>query len=354
MLRVFVVMLIFFAGMFAGWIIRGVDTMPVENASPARLLPEKEAIPRNIHTLYAEGSLQEVLELSRGDIALILELIGPATSTRARTLLQIHMATYGESLYGLIRLAMMETKYGNYDSAIVMMEKADLLTITQEEEKFFFIRLHEISDAYERSLLAVENYGMLDEFYERITFAMPEQAHFFLKLALLRIRLGNYEAALAPLSQIENHPKFGEKARELIAQTEVDDLVGSLEVLPLKSNGNQFVVEAVIDGSYSINLLIDTGAAMTVLDESVLQAMGYNLVGQRQEFYSTANGVVEAPVVSIQQLALGDASMGPLSVGALSLSLPGNIDGLLGMNFLRHYEFHIDQDRRELHLKSER
>ena len=124
MLRVFIAMLIFFAGMFAGWIIRGVDIIPVENASPARLLPEKEVIPRNIRTLYAEGSLQEVLELSRGDIALILELMGPATSNRARTRLQIYMATYGEALYGLIRLALMDTSYCNYDSAVAMMEKS--------------------------------------------------------------------------------------------------------------------------------------------------------------------------------------------------------------------------------------
>ena len=156
------------------------------------------------------------------------------------------------------------------------------------------------------------------------------------------------------MSQIENHPQFGEKARELIAQTDVDEQLRSLEVLPLESNGNQFVVNAVIDDIRSINLLIDTGAAMTILDQRVLQALGYNLNGQRQEFFSTANGVIEAPVVSIRRLALGEASMGPLSIGALTLSLPENIEGLLGMNFLRHYDFRIDQDRRELHLNSER
>ena len=354
MLRVFAAFVIFLTGLFAGWIIRGLKTEPVESATPVESLIQEEVEPRDIRALYAEGNLQEVIEMSQGDGAVIRDLIGNSTSARARTLLQIFMATYGESFYGLMRLAMMETEYENFDGAVTLMEKAYLLTITPGEERFFFVQLREISDTYEKSLLAVENYDLLDEFYERITFAMPEQAHFFLKLGLLRIRLGNYDAALAPLSQIENHPQFGEKARELIAQTEVDELLESLEVLPLKSNGNQFVVEAVIDESRLVNLLIDTGAAMTVLDEGLLQALGYNLNGQRQELFSTANGVVEAPVISIQQLALGDASVGPLSVGALTLSMPGNIDGLLGMNFLRHYDFHIDQDSRELYLNSER
>lgn len=354
MLRVFAVMAIFLVGLLAGWWVRGLNPVLVERAGPVIPSPPKAHSQHNMRTLYAEGYLQEVLELSQGNNGLILELVGQATSGRARTLLQIYMAAHGEFMVGLIRLAMMETEYGDFEGAITLMEKAYLLAITQDEETFFFTRLHEISSSYEKSLLAVENYEQLDEFYERITLAMPEHAPFFLKLGLLRIRLGNYEAAMAPLSQIENHPQFGEKARELIARTEVDELVESLEVLPLQNRGDQFVVEAVIDGSHRINLLIDTGAAMTVLDESVLQRLGYNLNGQHQEFFSTANGVIEAPVISIQRLALGDASVGPLSVGALSLSLPGNIDGLLGMNFLRHYDFHIDQDRRELHLNSER
>ena len=354
MLRVFAAIVIFLTGLFAGWIIRGLKTEPVESAMPVESLIQEDLEPRDIRALYAEGNLQEVIEMSQGDGAVILDLVGNSTSGRARTLLQIFMATYGEFFYGLVRLAVMETGYGNFEGAFTLMDKAYLLAITESEEQIFSVRLGELADTYEKSLLAVENYDLLDGFYERITFAMPEQAHFFLKLGMLRISLGNYQSALAPLSQIENHPQYGEKARELISRTEVEELFESLEVLPLKSRGNQFVVEAVIDESRRINLLIDTGAAMTVLDEGLLQALGYNLNGQRQEFFSTANGVVEAPVISIQQLALGDASLGPLSVGALSLSMPGNIDGLLGMNFLSHYDFRIDQDSRELYLNSER
>ena len=353
-IRLIIAIVIFIAGLAAGWMIRDVSDKPAEIAAPPEPITQKAELPLDIHTLYAEGNLGQVVMLSGGDGELILALVGDSTSNRARALMQSHMETYGEFFDGLIRLALLEKVNGNFEKAVTLIERAYLLAVTQDQERILNIRLRELSASYQKSLVAVENYERLDEFYERITFAMPEQAHFYLKLGMLRISLGNYEAALAPLSQIENHTQFGEKARELIAQTDVDETLESLEVLPLQAKGNQFVVEAVIDEGSRVNLLIDTGAAMTVLDEGILVALGYNLNGQRQELFSTANGVVAAPVISIQQLALGGATMGPLSVGALTLSMSGDIDGLLGMNFLRHYDFRIDQDRRELHLNSER
>ncbi|MBQ60787.1 MAG: hypothetical protein CMQ19_01800 [Gammaproteobacteria bacterium] len=353
-IRLFSAIAIFAAGLATGWMIHDVDKATVDIAVPPKLKTVELNRPRDLRVLYAAGNLEQVVTLSQGEDGLILALTNNATSDRARTLLRRYMETHGEFFAGLVQLALMEKKNKNFEQAIGLIERANLLAVSEDQEKILNTNLRELSVSYQKNLVAVENYERLDEFYERITLAMPEQAHYLLKLGMLRISLGNYEAALAPLSQIENHPQYGEKARGLIAQTDVDESFESLEVLPLWTNGNQFVVEALIDEGSPINLLIDTGAAMTVLDEGILVALGYNLNGQRQELFSTANGVVAAPVISIQQLALGGAAMGPLSVGALTLSMSGDIDGLLGMNFLRHYDFRIDQDRRELHLNSER
>lgn len=348
------VIALFVAGVATGWVVRGVNEGQQEVvAVPIEPVHQESAEP-DILEMYASGHLDQIVLRSHGDSSLVHKLVQNSTRSKARSLLRKFMAAHGEYFAGLMRLAMIEKVNGEYESALVLMERADLLSSTQGEQDRFSALLLDITDAYAKELLAVENFAKVDELYERITFAMPEQGTFFLKLGLLRIRMGNYDAALAPLSQIENHMLYGEEARELISQTEVEELLGSLEVLPLKSNGNQFVVEAIIDRRYRVNLLIDTGAAMTVVDASVLQSMGYNLNGTQQGLFSTANGVVEAPVVSIEQLALGSASTGPLAVGALSLSMPDGIDGLLGMNFLRHYDFRIDQNNNRLHLDSER
>jgi clan AA aspartic protease (TIGR02281 family) len=345
---------LFVLGVAVGWMLRGGDEVFLEEASePFELVPDESEAP-NFREMYSRGELDEIVRLSQGHADVIHILLQNSTAQKARLLLGKFMAVHGPYFHGLMRLANLEKQAGEFESALALMEKADLLSRTQSEQDSFSALLLEITDAYAKELLAVENFAPLDALYQRITLNMPEQAFFFLKLGLLRIRMGNYDAALAPLSQIENHMLYGEEARELISQTQVDETLGSLEILPLKSNGVQFVVEALIDRRHRINLLIDTGAAMTVIDASVLQSMGYNLNGKQQGLFTTAGGVVEAPVVSIEQLALGSAVAGPMAVGALSLSMPGGIDGLLGMNFLRHYDFRIDQDSKTLHLNSER
>jgi len=56
----------------------------------------------------------------------------------------------------------------------------------------------------------------------------------------------------------------------------------------------------------------------------------------------------------LQRLSLGGAAINQLAVGALALDMPEGINGLLGMNFLRHFDFRIDQESRVLHLDVQR
>ena len=353
-MRILIFIALFLAGVAVGWMLRAVDLVPLEEAGvPFELIPDESEVP-DFRKMYSKGHLDEIVEFSQGRTEVIQPLVQNSTSQKARMLLEKFMAAHGPYFDGLMSLASLQKQAGEFESSLVLMEKADLLSRTQTEQDSFSDLLLDITNAYAKELLAVENFATLDALYERITLNMPEQAFFFLKLGLLRIRMGNYDAALAPLSQIENHMLYGEEARGLISQTQVDETLGRLEVLPLKSNGIQFVVEALIDRRHRIDLLIDTGAAMTVIDASVLESMGYNLNGKQQGLFSTANGVVEAPVVSIERLSLGSAGTGPMAVGALPLSMPNGIDGLLGMNFLRHYDFRIDQDNKTLQLDSER
>jgi hypothetical protein len=55
-------------------------------------------------------------------------------------------------------------------------------------------------------------------------------------------------------------------------------------------------------------------------------------------------------VLSFDTLSLGTATTSAITFGALPLAMFNEIDGLLGMNFLRHYDFRIDQDRAVLEL----
>ena len=55
-------------------------------------------------------------------------------------------------------------------------------------------------------------------------------------------------------------------------------------------------------------------------------------------------------MLSFDTLSLGTATTSAITVSALPLAMSNEVDGLLGMNFLRHYNFRIDQDRAVLEL----
>ncbi len=242
-----------------------------------------------------------------------------------------------------------DLRRGQYEAAYEQLLIAATLANDNTQQSEFALLLANLVEALSKEFMALRQAQRLDEFYERLSFDFPQYAEYQLRLGKLRVQMGNEQAALPPLAQVINHPQYGAEARALMDQIEnSDDRFGVAEV-PLAGNGNQFVVVAMIDGTYPVRLLVDTGAAITAIDEEVLRRAGYDLNSDLQ-YFATANGPVQAPVLNLGELSLGAATIANLSVGALSLEMPGEVVGLLGMNFLRHYEFRIDQGRRVLVL----
>ena len=238
---------------------------------------------------------------------------------------------------------------GRYAAAYDLLLSAANLASSQVQEEDYVRLLAQLVDDYTKELVELRQAQGIDDLYERITFDYPQYAEYQFKLGKIRLQMGNLQAALPPLSQVMNHPQFGAEARELMGRIENNQSGLALTELPLQGSNGQFIVEAAIDGGQKVNLLVDTGAAMTAIDRGVLQSAGYDL-NTEQQYFATANGVVAAPVLTLRELRLGDARVANLSVGALPLNLPGKVVGLLGMNFLRHYEFRIDQTRQVLVL----
>lgn len=244
---------------------------------------------------------------------------------------------------------------GRAGDAIALLLESAALVAGPDAQQRFEAALAAAVDTEARRLTAAERLDELDALYERITLTLPELGVYFLKLGTLRVQAGDEGGALAVLSQIQQHPRFGESARSLLADVNAPqpgvDL--SLETLSLTRRGDQFIVDGVIDDGGNVSLLIDTGASMTVIARRHLEALGYSITGPTA-YFSTAGGVVEGPVITLSRLSLGAADVRQLPVGVLPVDFPGDIDGLLGMNFLRHFEFRIDQEAGELLIDSPR
>lgn len=319
----------------------------------------------------ASDAATELAEVrSNPDVTMTPVTVAPAPSADLPRLLQSIAAldpdsriaavtafetSFGRSFSSRLYVASCYVELGEASAAVDTLLGAALLVRTSEEQFMLERQLSITMDELAKMLVGRNRIDELDRLYEDITLALPELADFFLELGLLRIRTGDPVNGLVPLAQIENHPRLGAQARALIARIEADDTdTGEvLEEVPLRVAGSQFIVEAIIDGVHPVNLLIDTGAAMTVVDPGVLARFGYALDGPRA-YFRTAGGVVEAPLVDLGHLALGATGRSYLTVGSLAMDMPAGIDGLLGMNFLRHFEFRIDQEGNVLYLTSHR
>jgi predicted aspartyl protease len=66
---------------------------------------------------------------------------------------------------------------------------------------------------------------------------------------------------------------------------------------------------------------------------------------------NTANGSLMAPMYQFRELQIGKRKVTNIAVVILPMGGLDNADGLLGMNFLREFDFRIDQRKALLFLK---
>ena len=242
------------------------------------------------------------------------------------------------------------TGSGNHAAAVDLLMLADLSAVSAKEMEEVVYLLDKAVNLRVSQLRQAQRVAEIDTLYESVTLAMPERAEFYLRLAEHRMDMDNDQGALPVLAQIENHHQWGGRARELIAMIAAPEFGMPLANVPLSRSGNQFVVTASLDGQREVRLLIDTGASVTIVAPAILESLGY-VLGSRTGKFVTANGEIDAPLVGIQSLTVGEQVVSPITVGAISLSRrTASFDGLLGMNFLQKFEFFLDQQRSVLEL----
>ena len=331
----FTLWLVLLAAAFAaGLYLRTPEAPPPQE--PARV---PEATP-DLYALTRAGEFEATLALvgSEGWSILAAALEGlPAASERAGFL--AFEARFGASAANHLAIADTLLEDRRFLAAVDRIYEADRLGETPEPADQLLTRL---VDGLQSG--AVSDAAIL-EVLEGITLAFPEKARFQLLLGELMLAAGDPLGADGVLAQIVNHPRFGARARLLRAGDA--PLPGGV---PLERVGNQFYVDASIDDATEVTLMVDTGAAMTVLSSELLAVLGYDLAAAPKRYFSTAGGVVRAPVVRIDSFELGGRRLRDFPVGAIDMPLSADAAGLLGMDFLSRHPFAIDQERSVLIL----
>ena len=121
--------------------------------------------------------------------------------------------------------------------------------------------------------------------------------------------------------------------------------VGELIVLRLTVGG--------VDSNTFRNVFValDTGASTTMIPTEVAVDLGYDLANPNEQMM-TANGIVFANRIAVRKLTAIGETVENVDVVCHDLPEGSIIEGLLGLNFLRHFDVNISFSTGTIELRS--
>jgi clan AA aspartic protease (TIGR02281 family) len=146
--------------------------------------------------------------------------------------------------------------------------------------------------------------------------------------------------------------KTPEKYRSGAEQIEAEPAVAPDRVsAPLQIRGHIAVVQALLNNGAYANLVVDTGSTLTVISHAVARDLGIDVEGGDfpRASFQTVNGVVSAPVVTLESIQISGMEVRGLRASVHDIS--PEVSGLLGMNFLSLFRMDIDHSNSLLHLE---
>jgi clan AA aspartic protease (TIGR02281 family) len=112
--------------------------------------------------------------------------------------------------------------------------------------------------------------------------------------------------------------------------------------VPIQKKGEVVIVPAILNEKSTALFIVDTGASYTMLSPATATALGIDLENRQTVALQTANGRIQAPLVSLETIDVGGLQIKNVTAAVHDVFPDGTISGLLGLNFLRHFRLDID------------
>ncbi len=153
-----------------------------------------------------------------------------------------------------------------------------------------------------------------------------------------------------------------EKIKEQIAlknKLEADDARKKKELNSKKINisddGGHIIVTALLNNKVNATFILDTGASLVIIKDNIARQLGINVSALKREVKLKVADGRESTAKYTLLSSVNVQGVEALNVEAAILSNdvedPGLRDGLLGMAFLKHFNFKIDQRNKSLTLE---
>lgn len=219
-----------------------------------------------------------------------------------------------------------------------------------EKEEMWLSQIHQIAEKQRRSYAHNGAWHEQIDFFEPLLMEEPNYPPYILALSQAFIQLEEFVIADSYLDNISHLTAYQGQVAKLRRQMHSSQT--ELQAIKLNKLNEHFMVNARINKQYRTNLMIDTGASITVLSEAYFNALkeSGDIHVNRQLEINTAAGNQAAYSVIVEYFNIGEHQLEDFEI--VVMELPGfeHADGLLGMNFLKQFKFEIDQENSLLFL----
>lgn len=191
----------------------------------------------------------------------------------------------------------------------------------------------------------------LISFIEQVSVLDPEDLNLQWVFAQTQYHIGEYNFAKSAVEPLLSQPNFKVKAEALLS--EINLALRKPESIQLKRSGEHFIVQGTMNNIFNVSLMLDTGASISLLSEQAFEQLNqYAAVDYiKQVELNTAGGSITASIYQVAEFEIQGYVLEDF-IFAVSAFSTGDNDGLLGMNYLSAFDFHIDQANDLLLLKN--
>jgi len=288
-------------------------------------------------------------------IARIIRFIRLNQHDDAQDLLSAYLTSNAYDAEVLLLQAQLYNIVGQYLEALANAYDAKIYSAPGVDVAMIERLINEILEEYEEQLIEKKEWPRLVSLYNLVIAKDlgERQAAYYYKLAHAQFKLGDYYVALASLSQIIGHPLLGRKAQYF--ERTIEKFIegdGVVAIGVRHSDPHKFLVTATINGDIEAELLVDTGASLSVLREKFVAERGLSTEDEKPLTLTTVSDTLEARTIALESFGIDEVSFADMPVGVTEMPEEFLPDGLLGMDFLSQFEFNLDQENLVLYLYS--
>lgn len=276
--------------------------------------------------------------------------------------LQNHLKQYPQDMDFLLIEAQLKLETSLLSDAIIHYYDLLRMPMTITQKNHIENQIKDLAGTTIEQLTNNYSWDILAIFVEPLLQLEPNNRQYILSLARAYAELvqgGLMENVLASLTF--DDPE-AEKIRQILYTqqaiqtnenntTEAEIPPQRSRPIPLQQIGDHYVVNGSLS-SNSVTLLIDTGASITAISTEYFRQLSnrykINYLGRFN--VGTAGGRVMASMYQFRELTIQHVTLENLAVVVLPMQGMEQADGLLGMNFLREFDFKIDQAQSVLFL----